>query len=83
MTPQIMSSDESTIDEDDHDEVILIHPLPWLSATVANFKQKLDDSIELNKTPQARRQRKKRVLGTDSMRPKPSDLPEWAVRQLV
>ena len=36
-----MSSDESG--EDDNEEVIVIHPLAWLSAEFVAFKQQLDE----------------------------------------
>ena len=29
--------------EDDGDEIIVVHPLPWLSAEVVAFKQQLDE----------------------------------------
>lgn len=80
MKIEVMSSDES--EEDEGDDVILVHPLPWLSAEVVAFKQKLDEEIKREKTPQARRQTKRRVIGTSSIRPCPPSqgLPSWAVK---
>lgn len=77
---EAMSSDES--DTEDGEEVIDIHPLPWLSAEVIGFKSKLDEEIKKEKTPQARRQTKKRVIGVPSSRQRPSDkhFPSWAMK---
>ena len=65
-----MSSDESGIDDDK--EVIISHPLPWLSPAVQQFKKKLDDASFKDKSPQARRMIKERMVGNSSIRPKPS-----------
>ena len=40
MKLEVMSSDESG--EDDGDEIIMVHPLPWLSAEVLAFKQQFN-----------------------------------------
>ena len=40
MKLEVMSSDESG--EDDGDEIIMVHPLPWLSAEVVAFKQQFN-----------------------------------------
>ena len=61
---EVMSSDESG--EDDGDEIIVVHPLPWLSAEVVAFKQQLDEQLKKEKSPQARRQMKPRVVGAPS-----------------
>ena len=79
MKVEVMSSDES--DEDDGEEVIVVHPLPWLSAEVAAFKQQIDDEIKKEKSPQARRQMKRRIIGSPSTRPRSTshDFPSWAL----
>jgi len=75
----LMSSDSSG--EDDGEDVIVVHPLPWISADVTTFKKKLDEEILKEKSPQARRQMKRRVAGSFSTRLCPTnlDLPSWAV----
>ena len=40
-----------------------MHPLLWLSAEVIAFQQQLDEGIKKEKSPQARRQTKRRVVG--------------------
>ena len=77
MCLEFMSSDESGIDEDK--EVIISHPLPWLSPSVQQLKKKLDDASFKNKSPQAKRMIKERVVGTFSSRPKPTNdtVPSW------
>ena len=59
---EIMSSDESGED----DEIIMVHPLPWLSAEVVAFKQQLDEQLNKEKRPQAHHQMKPRVVGAPS-----------------
>ena len=44
----ITSSDESGYEDDK--EVIISHPLPWLSANVTQFKRKRDEICLKNKT---------------------------------
>ena len=65
----IMSSDDS--DEDNGEDVIIVHPLPWLASEVVAFKSKMDEEINNEKTSQARRQTKRRVIGVPSLRPEP------------
>ena len=72
-----MSSEESGME--DGEEVNIVKPLPWLSASVAQFKSLLDDQIVKEKSPQARRQTKKRKQGSPSTRTRPEICePEWA-----
>ena len=75
----LVSSDSSG--EEEGEEVIIVHPLPWISADVATFKKKLDGEIAKEKSRQARRQMKRRVVGASSNRPCPVnlDMPSWAL----
>ena len=75
---EFMSSEESAAEEDE--EVIIVHPLPWRSARFDTILRSLDDLIHKEKSPQARRQTKKRVVGLASFRPKPisKEIPSWA-----
>ena len=79
MRPAFMSSDSSG--EDDGEEVIIIHPLAWISSDVTLFKSKLDEEIRKEKSPQAHRQMKHRVVGSLSTRPCPThhDFPSWTI----
>ena len=71
-----MSSEESG--EDDGEEVIITKPLPWLSPHVSHFFRKLDEAALKGKSPQARRQVKKRKKVPLSSRRIPSDdYPSW------
>ena len=79
MTSDLMSSDESG--EEEGEEVLVVHPLPWLSHTVTRFKLSLDQQIASAKTPQAKRQMKKRLVGCTSVRGVPDNLPSWALKQ--
>ena len=57
LTMDLMSSDESG--EEDGEEVLVVHPLPWLSESVAHFKTSLDQQITNSKAlkPGGRRRR--------------------------
>lgn len=57
LTLEATPSDESS--EENEEEVLIVHPIPWLSHTVTQFKLSLDQQISLGKTPQAKRQMKK------------------------
>ena len=74
-----MSSEESDVDNED--EVLTLHPLPWRAEKVDTLFRKLDEITLKAKSPQARRQMKKRVLGIESNRSTPSiaGVPSWAV----
>ena len=75
---EYMSSEESGID--DENEVIILKSLPWRSVHVGQMFRRLDDKTLGEKSPQARRQMKRRVTGETSSRPRPTgDLPPWAV----
>ena len=74
----IMSSEESGTD--DGDEVLFVRPLPLRSAKVDTFFSTSDRTSKENKSPQALREIKRRVLASDSAREKPAGngLPKWA-----
>ena len=76
---ETMSTDES--DVEDGEEVLVVHPLPWLSETICDLKRALDQQIRMSKTPQAKRQMKKRLTGNDSTRSVPKELPSWALKR--
>lgn len=77
MALEYMSSEESGCDGED--EALICRPLPWLSATVQQFKRRLDLEIRNAKTPLARRQTKIRIQGEASSRSRPSNssVPDW------
>ena len=68
-----LSSEESG-DEDS----IIVHPLEWRSEYVNQMFQRIDTYSSSKKSPQARRQMKKRVSGTNSIRSKPRNAVAWA-----
>ncbi len=79
MKLEIMSSDESGMD--DEEEVIIVHALPSLSEAVKDLKSLLDQRIVAAKTPQAKRQMKRRMTGISSSRSPSEDLPTWALNK--
>ena len=75
MVSELISSEES-----DENDSIIVRPLPWRAPKVTDFFKKLDVLIDEDKTSQAKRQRKDRVMSsTESSRPIPaSRIPKWA-----
>lgn len=72
---ELMSSEESAAELED---VYMVKTLPWRSQKIDTMFQSLDMAAEKAKTPQARRQTKKRYNGGISDREKPSgSLPSW------
>ena len=76
MVMSMMSSEESGEDEG---EVLIRRRLSWRAERVKDFFKKLDDNVRAEKSPQARCQMKKRVLGEASSRPLPAGMSKWAV----
>lgn len=77
MTNNFMSSEESWTEDS-----IVVHPLPWRTEYVNKMFRKIDAYCESKKSPQAKRQTKRREYGMASSRPEPDineDLPRWAV----
>ena len=66
--------------EDDDDDDVIVRQLLWRSFAVNDFFLKLDAQAKTQKSSQARRQMKRRVLGPASTRPKPENknIPSWA-----
>ena len=76
-TSDLHSSEES--DENDG-EIIIVKPLPWRSERVTEMFHRLDEKIDEGKSAQAKRQKRRRVMGVEpSARPQPPGLPKWAV----
>lgn len=73
MVVTMMSSEESG--EDDGEVLILSQT----TDRVDDFLKKLDDNVKAEKSPQARRQMKKRVLGEASSCPIPVGMSKQAV----
>ena len=67
-----MSSEESG-----GEDTIIVHPLPWRTEYVNQMFQRIDAYCSSRKSPQARRQTKKRSMGSSSTRPKP--IYQWCV----
>ena len=73
---EVMSSEESGPEEN-----MFVKPLPWHSDLVNKFLAELDEKNTERKTPQALRQRKKRIVSVHiSTRGAPPGLPKWALK---
>lgn len=73
---QMMSSEESDVD-DEGDAYV---PLPWRASIVDEFFYSFDEQFHSEKSPQAKRQTKPRLKGTnESVRSIPTSMPAWAV----
>jgi hypothetical protein len=66
MKLEVMSSDESA--EEDGEEILIVYPLPWLSVEGVAFKNRMDAEKKKEKSSQALRQTKRRVIGSPSTR---------------
>ena len=77
MCLDMMSSDESGMDEED--EVYRVRVLPWRKDPVKRMFNTLDSEALKVKSQQAKRQMKRRVDGGTSTRSPPPGLPTWAV----
>ena len=76
LTPDFQSSEESR----DDDTIIAVRPLPWRSDRVSMKFNELDKKTDASKTPQARRQKRRRLIGTDnSTRCMPENAPKWSL----
>ena len=76
LTADMMSSEES------EDDTIVVKPLRWRSSKVIQFFEALDQQLYAEKSAQAKRQTKKRIIGEASLRTKPrSGLPSWAFKK--
>ena len=74
----LMSSEESG-EDDNREEVIYTKPLPWRSKKFSEFVARLDNQTASDMSSLAKRQKKKRLEGDDSTRPRPHpvDIPDW------
>lgn len=78
MTTEFMSSEES----DDDSSCLVKRPLPWRSARASNLFHELDALQAGYRSGLAQRQRKSRILATESStRPLPTGqrIPSWAI----
>ena len=77
LVPEIMSSEESDME---NDNVITVKPIDWRAERVRAFLHCLDSKITTAESAQSKRQRKQRVDSSESSnRIKPPTLPDWAV----
>lgn len=76
MKTEYMSSEESDVDGEE--DVLRVHDLPWRKPSVKRMFNTLDSESVKRKTPQSKRQMKRRVMGGVSSRSKPVSIPKWA-----
>ena len=77
---QCLVSDLISSEDSDENDSIVVKPLPWRAPKGTDFFKKLDVLIDEDKTSQAKRQRKDRIISSvESSRQKPSGgVPKWA-----
>ena len=73
-----MSSEES-----EEENTVIVRPLPWRAELVNTFFATLDQKMMEERSAQARRQLKSRVIGEPSTRPTCESLPSWALKPTV
>ena len=77
LVPEMMSSEESDVENDD---IITVKPISWRAERVRTFLHRLDSKVTTAKSVQSKRQQKQRVESSEnSNRVKPATLPDWAV----
>ena len=76
MKTDYMSSEESDVDGEE--DILRVLDLPWRKPSVKRMFSTLDSESAKRKTPQSKRQMKRRVMGGVSTRPKPVSIPKWA-----
>lgn len=80
MKNELMSSEESEVDENG-DDVVVVRPLPWRSSYCSRMFSKIDSYTYHKKSSQGKRQMKNRRVGEPSSRVLPTDInvPDWVV----
>jgi len=68
-------------EESGDDESIVVKPLPWRSTLVDDFFEMLDGELMKDRSSQAKRQFKQRVVGPSSLRERPTSMPSWAIKE--
>ena len=83
LVPDMISSEES--EEDDDGDFNVVKTLPWRAVVVRDFFYDLDEHYYSGKSPQAKRQTKRRALSDEvSSRSLPVDhFPSWAISNTV
>lgn len=74
-----MDNDYMSSEESGEDDTMIVHPLAWRTEYVNQMFQRIDTYCSSKKSPQAKRQTKKRVTREYSTRPKPTNGVSWAV----
>ena len=76
LCPDMISCEDSGTDNGE--EVLIVRTLPWRSSRMDHMFANLDKQSLSNKSPQSRRQMKRRVLGECSLQPRCTvELPKW------
>ena len=83
LTAELTSSEESGTD--DGEQVLIVHALPWRSNRVDQMFRSLDENALSLRSPQGRRQMKRRVAGSASTRLQCQieGIPKWAISTLM
>ena len=83
LTAELISSEESG--SDNGEQVLIVRALPWRSSRVDHMFRILDKSALSMRSPQGRRQMKRRVAGSTSTRPQCQieGIPKWAVSTIM
>ena len=92
LTVEYMSSDETAIEDSedddsaasDHDQTakkkkLIKHKLQWRSQELQEIMKSLDRKVNRRRTPRGQTMCLEVVEGRVSNRPKPDNIPEWAV----
>ena len=76
----VITNDYISSEESDSDDTITLYQPEWRSDYVTKMFERIDAYTANLKSPQARRQTKRRTVGAHSRRPQPGDAPAWAIK---
>lgn len=79
----ISSGDELATAEARRPRKLLCRPLPWRSEEATAVLRSLDRKYGRRQTAQGRQMTAERVEGARSERPRPDDMPEWAIEDFI
>ena len=82
MNMEMMSSEESDAASGDDENICIFikHPLPWRNDKVSSLCKSLDRKASKGQSKRSTQMTQQRILGTQSQRPRPSTVPDWALK---
>ena len=82
MNMAMMSSEESDAASGDDENICIFikHPLPWRNDKVSSLFKSLDRKASKGQSKRSTQMTQQRILGSQSQCPRPSTVPDWALK---